>query len=54
MQRKPLAAVLVLAAVVGAVVAGAAAAYADTPHPSSTTNRGWDTPPRDAFTQLDR
>lgn len=52
MPRKPLVAVLLLGAVLGALVAGTVAAYA-APDQTHNANRGWDTPPRDAFARLD-
>lgn len=54
MHRKPLAAVIVLAAVLGAVIAGAGAAYADPGSPTATPNRGWDVPSPDAIARTDR
>jgi hypothetical protein len=53
MPRKPLAAVLLLGAVLGALVAGVPAAHAAPSDRAHTANRGWDTPPRDVFAQLD-
>jgi Spy/CpxP family protein refolding chaperone len=59
MQRKPLAAVVLIGAVVVAVVVGtaSAAAAADNakagPGQDTGTNRGWDAPPRDAAAHID-
>ena len=50
MPRKPLAAVLVLGAVLAALVSAAAPAPSEELH---VANRGWDAPSRDAFAQLD-
>lgn len=50
----PLVIALVLAAVAGAVLAGAAAADTRTTLASSTYNRGWDVPSADAIAALDR
>jgi hypothetical protein len=50
MPCKPLAAVLVLGAVLAALVSAAAPAP---PGHLAVANRGWDAPPRDAFVLLD-
>ena len=59
MHRQPrtsrtLAAVIVLAAVVGAVVAGTGAAYAGVASPTAGANRGWDVPSPGAIARAGR
>ena len=53
MPRQPLAAVMILGAVLGALVASASAAYTTPSAESVQANRGWDAPPSDVFDRLD-
>ena len=51
MPRKPVATVLLLVAVLGALLTTAVAPAA--PAPRDIANRGWDAPPADVFAELD-
>ena len=53
MPRQPLAAVLLLGAVLGALVASASAASVAPSDETFHANRGWDAPPSDVFDRLD-
>ncbi len=52
MPRQPLAAVLVLGAVLGALVTDAVATYSVLPRETASANRGWNAPSGDVIERL--